>query len=303
MTSLLEESALILIKTQVKPEYKKEFAHWQADFNKTIASFSGFVSLEFLQIDSNLWSIVQRFSSEALANIWLASQEFLVLKNSLKKLSQSDIQIEIKQASQVQNGITEIFITRSLNNTGYREWSSKIHEIEASFSGFKGVYTQALDSNSEQWLTLLQFDTNEHLENWLQSSERRQLLDESAPYIASLESHRIVSPYAGWFSNIATINEIPPVWKQTLLVLLVLFPVVMLELKYLSPLLKSFDLSLSTFIGNAISVSLISFPLMPLVIYILGWWIQPKSKVYTYLGTLFVFILYCLEIFLFSYLT
>jgi antibiotic biosynthesis monooxygenase (ABM) superfamily enzyme len=72
----------------------------------------------------------------------------------------------------------------------------------------------------------------------------------------------------------ARISLRPPPWKQTCLVLLVLFPVVMLEIRFLSPLLAGQHVAIATFIGNAISVSLVSWPLMKITVFFLKWWLQ-----------------------------
>jgi antibiotic biosynthesis monooxygenase (ABM) superfamily enzyme len=112
----------------------------------------------------------------------------------------------------------------------------------------------------------------------------------------------MITPYAGWFSPIAKTGEIPAVWKQTMIVLLILFPIVMLELKYLSPWTSNLNPSLSTFIGNAISVSLIAWPMMPIAILFLGWWLSPKGfdiRRATIIGTCLLILLYLVEIAIF----
>ena len=83
--------------------------------------------------------------------------------------------------------------------------------------------------------------------------------------------------FSGWFANDQR-QAPPPAWKQTCLVLLVLFPVVMLEIRFLSPLLSGLSVAVSTFIGNAISVSVVSWPLMAVAIYGLGWWLRPAAE-------------------------
>ncbi len=181
----------------------------------------------------------------------------------------------------------------------YRAWIAKIHHVEAKFPGFRGVYVQSPKGRGKHWITLLQFDSMQNLEGWLQSPERKQVLQESAPLISSLEAHRVFSPYAGWFASIAKVGELPPVWKQTMLVLLVLFPIVVFELKYLSPLLSGLNSSVSTFISNALSVTLISFPMMPIAILFLGWWLSTNSLKTTIRGTLLLGLLYLAEIALF----
>ena len=58
--------------------------------------------------------------------------------------------------------------------------------------------------------------------------------------------------------------------------LLGLFPVVMLELKFLMPHLRGLG-ALGTFIGNAISVAVTTWPLMPVAIKVFHGWLFPES--------------------------
>ena len=197
--------------------------------------------------------------------------------------------------------VTEVIVTEVTpgKEEEFRMWSAKIHQAEAKFPGFRGVYIQSPKRGGKFWITLLQFDTLENLDRWLQSSERKQVLQESSPLVSSLETHRVISSSTGWLASIAKTGELPPVWKQTMLVLLVLFPIVVFELKYLSPLTASLNPSLGTFIGNAISVTLISFPMMPIALYFLGWWLSPHSLKTSIVGSILLGLLYLAEIALF----
>ncbi len=87
----------------------------------------------------------------------------------------------------------------------------------------------------------------------------------------------MASAFAGWFPA-ADDRPAPPAWKQTCLVLLALFPVVMLEMRFLSPLLVGLPGAAATFIGNAISVSLVSWPLIKIAAFCLNWWLQPTPQ-------------------------
>lgn len=304
MPNFAEKPTIITLHVRVLPEAKAAFVDWQAKFNSKMLFFPGFVSLEFLSSPEKQgnWVIVQRFSSEEKSRTWLNSQERKELIRELQSLAEKNgIQEKEEEVSCIPSSVTEVIITKV--NPGrieeYRLWSAKIHQVEAHFPGFRGTYVQSPQKEDDgHWITLLQFDSMEHLDNWLNSSERQALLEESAPYISSLETNRMISPYEGWFASIAKTGEIPSVWKQTMIVLLVLFPIVMFELKYLSPLLTHFNSSLSTFIGNAISVTLISFPMMPIAIFFLGWWLLPKGqkKRKTLAGTCLILLLYLVEI-------
>lgn len=202
-------------------------------------------------------------------------------------------------------GVTEVFVTQvsSDKEAAFKEWASKIHEVEAKFPGFQGMYLQAPEKGkSRNWLTFLKFDTAENLDRWLGSEERKAILRESSNVLEALDSHRLYSPYGGWFTSLSGDLKLPSVWKQTMIVLLVLFPIVMLEFKWLSPLTQKLDLSLATFIGNAISVSLVAWPMMPIAIWFLEWWLLPKGSyinVKNILGVAVLLFAYLLEIVLF----
>lgn len=94
-----------------------------------------------------------------------------------------------------------------------------------------------------------------------------------------------------------------PVWKQMMIVLLMLFPIVMLELIFLSPYLSTLHFSLATFIGNAISVALLSWPFMSIAIYCLNWWLTPINMTTgkSIAGALLVIGLYVIEVVFFWY--
>lgn len=297
---------ILITRVRISSEVQDFFIRWQSQLQKAIATFPGFLSLEILAPtgDQASWTLVQRFSDAAAAAAWKQSAARNALFDELRSISKQEIE-EVVSEENALGGVTEVIITETDPNKRkfYQEWLSKIHEAEARVPGFRGMYVQApLEGQGRYWITFLQFDTAQNLDRWLSSAARQEILKELAPLIKAYESHRIISPYAGWFSSIAKMGQMPPVWKQTLLVLLVLFPIVMLEFKFLNPLTKSLDVSPATFIGNAISVALISWPMMPLALLLFGWWLtpQPWNRVkINCMGTFILLIIYLLEILIF----
>lgn len=306
-----EKSTILTNSVQIRDSSKPAFLDWQAKMNTVIAGFPGFVSLEILadtDLLKNEWVIVQRFSENRNLLKWYESDERRALLEELEKHLVDSPGAFIEQdslSSDIQGGVTEVFVTQinPEREGAYRAWMSKIHQVEAKFPGFRGCYVQSpREAHGKNWITLLQFDTPENLDRWLASKERQEIIKESTPLITSLESHRVISPYGGWFSSIAKKGELPPVWKQSMIVLLMLFPIVMFEFKFLSPLTASLNISLSTFIGNAISVTLLAWPFVPIAIWLLGWWLAPEKKYRTFatiFGTILVLGLYLAEIALF----
>lgn len=311
---MLGKESTPLITTHVIPrqDQKAHFLEWQAKMHATVALFPGFLSLEISisKEHPNEWIIIQRFVDSDSRLSWQSSKEREMLNEELKKIAATNSLIEeVTSFSNIREGVTEVLVTKVAigKEREYKEWIANIHKVEARFPGFRGAYVQSpIEGKGGNWITLLQFDTAENLDKWLSSKERAEILEQSHSLISSLDYHRVISPFGGWFSSLMKQDNAPiPLWKQTMIILLVLFPIVMLEFKFLSPVTGSLNLSLATFIGNAISVSLVSWPMMPIAIWFLGWWLVPpktKKQLWTIYGTFVVFLLYAIEVLIFWFI-
>jgi antibiotic biosynthesis monooxygenase (ABM) superfamily enzyme len=63
-----------------------------------------------------------------------------------------------------------------------------------------------------------------------------------------------------------------------MVVMLVLFPMVMLELRWLHPLLGGLNPAAAVFVEIAVSVVLTAWPFVPLAIRALKWWLLPARR-------------------------
>lgn len=189
--------------------------------------------------------------------------------------------------------VTEVYVTHVDKEQlqKFHAWHEKIHQMESSFPGFQRVYFQPSNQDCT-WVTLLEFDTVANLEHWLQSPERASILKESMDFIKSKETHRLLSSFGGLFTD----KFLPPRWKQTMLILAVLFPIVMVEYVYLAPHLN-FNVSLKTFIQNVICVNLLAWPMVPFAIYSMKWWLEDPCK--NLQGIAVMLLVYAAEIALF----
>ena len=162
----------------------------------------------------------------------------------------------------------------------YRAWAERVQKAQAQFAGYKGSFVQPPRPGEHTWTTLMRFQTPEQLETWLNSPERAALLKEEQGLVEREMLHRIDNSFPGWIPNDPATGKPPNMWKTACLVLLTLFPVVMIELKFLTPFLLSNHVppALATFIGNAVSVALTTWPLMPLAIRAFKSWIFPDTQ-------------------------
>lgn len=275
----------IMTKVILRDGCEAQFAAWQSRFTYAATTEPGFVSLEIIPafVGSAEWRIIQRFQTVDFLDRWqkAASRHRLLAELSpLCANSDGSLLDEVAPDFHSLTCVTEVITTeieRGREET-FQSWAQSMQAAQAVFPGYMGTLVQApISANISYWTTLVRYSTPAQLEAWLRSPERRALLERSDPLVSHWKSQRLANPFAGWFPTEP--DQPPPAaWKQTCLVLLVLFPVVMLEIRFLSPLLTHVPMAIATFIGNAISVSLVSWPLMKLAISVLGWWLTPDPK-------------------------
>lgn len=285
-----------------------DFARWQAVFTRAAAMAPGFASIEILPefAGSSEWRIIQRFRDAASLDAWQrapARAARIAELDSMRVHGEAGDGDELAPDFHSLSCVTEVIASevKPSHEADFQAWASDVQAKQALFPGYMGTLVQAPVSEAlPYWTTLVRYSSQEELERWLASSERKALLDRSDPEVSTWKSRRL-SPFAGWFPSEPD-RPAPAAWKQTMLVLLVLFPVVMLEIRFLSPITAGLPGPVATFIGNAISVALVSWPLMRFAIAGLGWWLQPPPAQRgrnEALGLATVLLLYAIEIAIF----
>ncbi|RVU19814.1 antibiotic biosynthesis monooxygenase [Methylobacterium oryzihabitans] len=281
--SVASPAAAAVTRIRLRPGAAAAFAAWQARLTHAVASAPGFVSVEIVPVfaDAHEWHVVQRFRSpEALAQ-WRASPERAALAADLVSLREAEDEDEAAPDFHSLSCVTEVITTAvgPGRAADYRSWAETVQARQATFPGYMGTLVQApLGPELNYWTTLVRFSTPSQLDAWIVSEERHSLLRAADPAMSTWSSRRHAGPFAGWFAVSPDAPAPPPAWKQTLVVLLVLFPVVMLEIRFLSPLLTGLPAPVATLIGNAISVALVSWPLARIAGAALRGWLHPPPQ-------------------------
>jgi antibiotic biosynthesis monooxygenase (ABM) superfamily enzyme len=160
----------------------------------------------------------------------------------------------------------------------YRVWSERIQKVQAKFPGYIGSFVQPPQQRETGWTAVLRFDSGANLDRWLNSPERAAMIKEAEPLIQGFHLQRVDTSFPGWVPNDPATGKPPNMWKTAALVLLTLFPLVMLELKFLNPHLAGLNPAVATFIGNSLTVALTTWPLMPLAIWAFHAWLYPEKQ-------------------------
>lgn len=281
------QSSSLILCARVRPDRADAFAQWHARLQAAVLASPGAQSFEYLppappeQVEA---VVVVRFDSVADLRAWRLSDRNRELVEEAVPLVEGGLVMQLAGAAASeyygQHSTTEIIVTgiKPGMEKLYRAWADRIQKVQETFPGYLGSFVQPPHENESGWTSVLRFDTPEHLDRWLDSKERAELLKESAELILGFHAQRVDTSFPGWVPVDPATGKSPNMWKTASLVLLTLFPVVMLELRFLTPRLHGLPPAVGTFIGNAISVLLTTWPLMPLAIRGFHAWLFPEKQ-------------------------
>lgn len=263
---------------QVRAGAETEFAAQLNKINADLLTVEGFVSLESIpsQPQQPEWINVIQFESADLMEKWLASELHGKWMEKFHPLVEGRLILLRGKASQsiaVPDSVTEVIVTHLVpgQEAAYRAWAGRIQQTFVRFPGFQGVNSRR-QQNGEAWTTLIRFDTVENLDFWLNSPERRALLEETKPFIADVHLHRVEPSFPGWV-GVDAAGQPPPRWKTTLLVLLSLYPIANFDLFVVFPLLPKLPWGISYFLPYCVGVILISYLAMPFFVRAFSPWL------------------------------
>lgn len=305
-------SAKIVTAVRLLEGGEGPFHEWNGRVVAVLSGIDGYAGREIIPPQSaelGEWITVTRFDSLANLNAWQASEARQRLYAEAKALVKDGTFTELAGDAAAQfhrdTSATEVIIERIRpgKEDQYRAWSTRIQKAQAKMPGYQGGYTQPPKAGGREWVTLLRFETVDHLNAWLNSPERVALLKEASGLVKSAVSHRVQTSFPGWTPIDAASGESPPNWKTTMLVLLGLYPIVGLEIAYMMRYLSGLPPALADFIGNSLSVVLVAYITMPYLVRWMDWWLFPKGESATrttLLGTALIGVLYAIEILLFS---
>jgi antibiotic biosynthesis monooxygenase (ABM) superfamily enzyme len=176
--------------------------------------------------------------------------------------------------------VTPATVTAVLTQRIRPDAEEEFHRVQArmlrameQFEGFlRSDLLPPVPGVQEDHVIVFSFASKAHLDRWLESDERRQLLTDLAPLIEGERTLNVVGGFAGWFP--APGLPQPVRWKQAVAVLLALFPTT-LTLGFLQRwLVPDIPWTAALFVSNVLGVSVLTWLLMPLVTRWLGGWLR-----------------------------
>lgn len=265
-----------------------DFSKWLTDFAYGALALKGFFSAEIIppEISDNearpvIWHVVHRFHNEELCTVWLNSTERKIQLDTLAAEFKEHVQERTVSSSFNGHGSSIVAIETYVapgKEDSYFQWKRKLEATQSSFPGYKGSYLQApVPGRDNYWSSILRFCSPADLEFWLHSEQRLSLVKENKEFEASTRAQFIGSTFPGWEPTISG-KPVTPAWKTACLVVLVLYPLLVMQRHFLLPLLAGLNAALAVAITSVCSVAVVSLIGMPFLVKKFTWWLLPAVK-------------------------
>ena len=156
-------------------------------------------------------------------------------------------------------------------------WQQGIIQAAATCPGYQSTESYPpLDPAQREWVIVLHFDNDEAQQRWLASPLRAEWLARRPPEIEDFRMKTLPTGFGPWF---ATMLDAPPAgplpaWKMMLTVLLGLYPTVMLLNIFVAPHYSFLGVAAAILLGNALSVAILQWAVMPVLQAVLGPWLR-----------------------------
>ena len=281
----------VVTQTNPAPGHAEAFASWQNETSRVVAGFQGFLRQTVLppsppaQVD---WVILQHFADRQSAVDWLRSGARLERVEAVQALvlGRDDVHLVSGDGTGgVSSPVSAVISThvKPGQELAYRQWEQRMAAAQAHAPGFQGYRLEPpIPGVQEDWLAVVKFDGNESLQSWLGCPERARLIAEAEPFTEEFHTRIARTGFDQWFDVTGGAGGAPaPVWKQNMVVLLLLYPVVFLFGAFVqTPLLTGragIPFPVALFVGNVVSIALLNY-LVPWTSQRLRWWLHPSGR-------------------------
>ena len=161
----------------------------------------------------------------------------------------------------------------------YEVWSTGALGDAKQFTGFLGAdVIRPEESGLQEYITLVRFNSCINLKAWRESSSLASWHKKLPELLIVDPHHQEASGLELWFDRPDTPQSLkePPFWKQVVIGVICVYPLVLLQNWLLGPVLDGFPKEIAFLINVVILSSLLTYPVMPWVTRLLRAWLYPK---------------------------
>lgn len=275
----------VIASQRVREERLAEYRRAQDEIGELVRNQPGFLGTEVIPPVAGLqedWVAIFRFDSNGSLQRWLNHPERRRLVDRIGGTLAEPASYQVVADDESKpTPATAVFSHRIRpgRESEFSRWKQRIIRARSRFPGYLGSEMfEPVPGVQEDWIDIVRFDTAAHLDEWLRSEERRRLVGEAEKFSEKIEARPLATGLESWFrldGRTGGEADSTPVWKQSLLVLLALYPTVMLLQFTVDPWLASVPLPIRILVGNVIGVALLAWVLLPRLTRWMGFWLDP----------------------------
>jgi uncharacterized protein len=299
----------LMIQTRISSEGSAAYARWQQRVGQSLANWPGFLGQEVIAPNPPIqedWFIIQQFRSAEDAQSWMQSPQLKAMLDEVRQyfVGKESISLISSPEPSAVSAIISCYVSPQ-NESAFVEWQSKVFEAESKFKGFRAhKLERPVPGFQENWTVVLTFDSDEDLNKWIESPQRKSLIEEGARYQENVSIRKTSYGFGFWLPREVGTPKQPPIFESNLLVLLVLYPTVFLwgyfiSARFIDPHIPFW---LALFIGNLFSTQLLGWFVAPWTFKTFGWWLQPVPPAKKALGYIILAGLYAISMALYAWL-
>ncbi|WP_207780359.1 antibiotic biosynthesis monooxygenase [Pokkaliibacter plantistimulans] len=159
----------------------------------------------------------------------------------------------------------------------YEQWLRRTTQVAASYPGHLGVN---VIRDLDRFVCVLRFCGTTELQSWLDSSDRKQLIDEVMPLLVEGDQFEVDGAREFWFTPGQILP--PPRWKQACITFLVILPLSMLVPLLWRPAFQQWPW-LGGFVPSNVVITLsivllVVYFFMPRVTALFSAWLEGRSR-------------------------
>lgn len=157
----------------------------------------------------------------------------------------------------------------------FRDWRRRILEEVRKWDGFLGTESfDTLDSAHPEFIVVVRFDSRTNLDAWLKSKIRKSFMSEVRKYVDHYALRRIGSGFEGWFETSEN-KAAPASWRQAMVILTALFPVIMTLRQVLFPVFTVLPMPAAFLVLLTVDMAVLTYVVMPRFTRLMNFWLRP----------------------------
>ncbi|MEO1396424.1 MAG: hypothetical protein AAFV90_26320 [Cyanobacteria bacterium J06634_5] len=178
-------------------------------------------------------------------------------------------------------------IVAKTQRAAFERWHDLLRQAANRHPGFVRLdFNPPLfcEDDVAKWYSIIHFDSPGHLNDWINSAERKQVIEHGQNIVSAYRFKSFTTGLEGWFSQQADDDEKrglgPPVWKQILSVVFGLYPIVMIRIKLFpgTGVIGDWSPSGAMLLATIVTSSILAVMVMPIVTRLMGFWLYPAYR-------------------------